>query len=325
MAAEPVRIDQFFAGPGARADRWRDVVDAAQAWSTGHGDRVKFNDALAGIGVTEEYFAYPGPRLLKALQDAAAADDARAAFNLARGIATALVTRSFRQHAEGVSGQDDSDAVPDLAPPALGRGAGHRPYFETLIVTGVPDSQWAGLAAEWRRMRRPLDAFVHEPVIVGSFEDAFCAALLNHNIAAVAINEGFAFRSRHDAPVLRTLTQSLEQEEAAGTSALRLAQVLHRVRPELDLYIVSNRRVEELAGNPEANVVRRVFYSVEEPLELHLAILEGVQDRYETPFFDNLKKYAQRPIGTFHALPIARGKSIFKSHWLRDMGEVYCQ
>ena len=40
---------------------------------------------------------------------------------------------------------------------------------------------------------------------------------------------------------------------------------------------------------------------------MHLAILEGVQDRYDTPFFNNLKKYAQRPIGTFHALPIARG------------------
>ena len=104
---------------------------------------------------------------------------------------------------------------------------------------------------------------------------------------------------------------------------LRLARVLKRVRPELDLYLLSNRRVEEIAGNPAADVVRRVFYAVEEPLELHLAMLEGVQARYETPFFDNLKKYAQRPIGTFHALPIARGKSIFKSDWIRDMGEFY--
>jgi arginine decarboxylase len=62
---------------------------------------------------------------------------------------------------------------------------------------------------------------------------------------------------------------------------------------------------------------------VEEPLELHLAILEGVQARYQTPFFDNLKHYAQRPIGTFHALPIARGKSVFRSDWIRDMGEFY--
>ena len=70
-------------------------------------------------------------------------------------------------------------------------------------------------------------------------------------------------------------------------------------------------------------MLRRIFYSVEELLELHLSILEGMQDRFETPFFDNLKKYAQRPIGTFHALPIARGKSVFKSDWIRDMGEFY--
>ena len=58
-------------------------------------------------------------------------------------------------------------------------------------------------------------------------------------------------------------------------------------------------------------------------MEIHLAILDGVKDRYETPYFDNLKRYAQRPIGTFHALPVARGKSIFKSNWIRDMGEFY--
>ena len=58
-------------------------------------------------------------------------------------------------------------------------------------------------------------------------------------------------------------------------------------------------------------------------MEIHLAILDGIKDRYETPYFDNLKNYASRPIGTFHALPIARGKSIFKSNWIRDMGEFY--
>src|SRR5262249_12528551 len=153
----------------------------------------KFNDVLSAIGVTEEYFAYPGPRLIKTLQEAAAANDARATLKIAQAIDTALVTRSFRRHADNTGGEEEDDTVPEFAPPALGRGGAHRPYFETLIVTGVPDSHWGSLAAEWRRMRRPLDAFVHEPVIVGSFEDAFCAALLNPNIAAVIINEGFAF------------------------------------------------------------------------------------------------------------------------------------
>ena len=115
----------------------------------------------------------------------------------------------------------------------------------------------------------------------------------------------------------------MDPKESADASALRLAGVLKRVRPELDLYLLSNGQVEEIAGNPKANVMRRIFYAVEELLELHLAILEGVQDRYDTPFFNDLKKYAQRPIGTFHALPIARGKSIFESDWIRDIGEFY--
>ena len=56
---------------------------------------------------------------------------------------------------------------------------------------------------------------------------------------------------------------------------------------------------------------------------MHLSILAGVAERFATPFFDNLKKYAQKPVGTFHALPVARGKSIFRSNWIRDMGEFY--
>src|SRR5262249_38675037 len=75
--------------------------------------------------------------------------------------------------------------------------------------------------------------------------------------------------------------------------------------------------------DPASAGLRRVFYEVEEPLEIHLSILAGVAERFESPFFDNLKKYAQKPVGTFHAPPVARGKSIFRSNWIRDMGEFY--
>jgi arginine decarboxylase len=33
--AQERRIDQFFSGPGARADEWRGLIDAAKAWSSG--------------------------------------------------------------------------------------------------------------------------------------------------------------------------------------------------------------------------------------------------------------------------------------------------
>ena len=273
---------------------------------------------------TEEFHAYPGRALISGLRECAAENDAQGTASLARRITRALLTRSFRYNPGDWEEDDDVEGVTaDVLPPSLGQSAAHRPYFEVLIVTGAPATRWPALGVEWRRLRRPLDAFIYEPVFVGSFEDAFCATLLNPDVAAVVIHEGFPFRSRHDAPILRTLVEATDQHESAQGSALHLAQVLKRVRPELDLYLLSNGRVEEIAGDPKANVLRRVFYAVEEILELHLAILEGVQDRYDTPFFDNLKKYAQRPIGTFHALPIARGKSIFKSDWIRDMGEFY--
>ncbi len=317
------RIDQFFSGPGGRADNWRDLVDAAKAWAQG-GDRAKYDVALADLSVTEEFHGYPGLHLMATLKEAAVSGDAATSLGLSTRIVQALTTRYFRQHAGEWNLHDDGAGdVPDLLPPSFGRKGAHRPYFEVLIVTGISSDNWPGLCTEWRKLRRPIDSFVYEPVIVGSLEDAFCATILNPDLAAVVINEGFELRSRHDAPMLRTLMASMGPQAESDLSALRLAHILKRVRPELDLYLMSNRNVEEMAGNPDANVVRRIFYSIEELLELHLCILEGVQDRFDTPFFDNLKKYAQRPIGTFHALPIARGKSIFKSDWIRDMGEFY--
>jgi arginine decarboxylase len=320
----PHRIDQFFNGPGGRADDWRDLVEAAKAWAAGRGDRGKYEALLNDLAVTEEYFGYPGLQLMSALKEAAASGDAGTSLALATRITNALMTRSFRQHAgDQGAGENGDGSVPELVPSTVARTEARRPYFETLIVTGVPATSWQSLANEWRKLRRPLDAFVYEPVIVGSLEDAFCAAMLNPNLAAVVVNEGFALRSRHDAPVLRSILAAANLKEEPDASALQLANIIKRIRPELDIYVMSNRDVEAMAGNPEANSVRRIFYSIEELLELHLSILEGIQDRYDTPFFDNLKKYAQRPIGTFHALPIARGKSVFRSDWIRDMGEFY--
>ena len=214
----PVRIDQFFAGPGARGDQWRNLVELAEAWSNEPGNRAKVEAALAEMAATEEFHAYPGLQLMTALRDHVTANDAHATATLARRITRALLTRSFRQNAGDWEANEDGDGVTaDVLPPALGRTESHRPYFEILIVTGAPATRWPALAAEWRRLRRPLDAFIYEPVFVGSFEDAFCASMLNADLAAVVIHEGFPFRSRHDAPILRTLAEATDQHESGGS------------------------------------------------------------------------------------------------------------
>ena len=63
---EEHRIDQFFSGPGARADDWRGLLEAAKAWTSGSSDRAKFEAKLSEIAISEEYHAYPGPRLMAA-------------------------------------------------------------------------------------------------------------------------------------------------------------------------------------------------------------------------------------------------------------------
>ncbi|MBB3316695.1 arginine decarboxylase [Rhizobium sp. BK181] len=325
MPVKSAHIDQFLLIHQARADNWRAVTSLADAWAAKRGDRAALEAALANLAAVEEYHAYPGERLLTALRERIATDDASGAARLARRISNGLLTHAYRGRAAEWDAHKEMspDEVADIMPPATGEAGGHRPYFEVLFVNSQPAERWPAFAKEIRRLRRPEDAFVYEPVIVGSFEDAVCAAVLNPDIVSIVLAEGFPYRSRHDASVLRSVLDPLGETDSPDASALRLARALRRIRPELDVYLLSDRDVEAIAGDPAADAVRRIFYAVEELLELHLAVLEGVQARFETPFFDNLKKYARRPIGTFHALPIARGKSVFKSDWIRDMGEFY--
>src|SRR4051794_4199004 len=93
---QPRRIDTFFSSPAARADRWRDLVDAAKSWSAGTSDRTAFQHALEEASAIEEFHAYPGPQLMEALRHRAEANDASGASLLAWRISTALLTRSFR-------------------------------------------------------------------------------------------------------------------------------------------------------------------------------------------------------------------------------------
>ncbi len=324
--AETQRIDHFFSMPAARADRWRELTAVAGDWASGTATAAQAAKALEALGAIEEFHAYPGRRMMMKLVERLGAGSAESFADLARRISRSIITRRYKHEAGDWQGEE---AGGDPAGPLVETfqdGEKRRPYFEMLLVTPAAAMRNDRIVAEMRRLRRPEDAFVYEAVQVSSFEDAICAAIINPAIAAVTIYEGFAQASQHAAPILRHFLDATGYGAAAVSEAdrpLELANALKRIRPELDIYLLSDRRVEAVAGDERAAAVRRVLYSVEEMLELHLTVMEGIADRYRTPFFDNLKSYAMRPISTFHALPIARGKSVFKSDWIRDMGEFY--
>ena len=118
-------------------------------------------------------------------------------------------------------------------------------------------------------------------------------------------------------PGLAGELDGLDPDERAQILARRLA----RLRPELDLYLMTEIAVEDIAGHLSHHF-RRVFHAREGALELHRSVLAGVGERYQTPFFEALRHYSHQPTGVFHALPISQGKSIMASHWISDMVEL---
>ncbi len=334
MNADPAALPQLstvLAAASMRADHWRQLNAYARAWAAAGTDSAERRgacvEALADLRPLEQCWAYPGERLLGALAAALADNDAAQFARLARKLSAAILSGDFRRDEQAWNADDDGDrTLLDALPPEL-LGAPDKPYFEVLIVTPNEPALWQRARDEMRAMRRVDDQFHYAVTHAGSFEDAALAAMVNADVQAVVIVDGFRFTSLLDIPDLKQfLARNLgsdDEPSTAGALSTSLARALKHFRPELDLYLLTDRSPERLAGSDEAAPLRRVFHHVEEPMEVHLALLDGIADRYETPYFDNLKKYALRPIGTFHALPIARGKSIFGSNWIRDMGHFY--
>ena len=202
-----------------------------------------------------------------------------------------------------------------------------KPYFEVLIVDNVSEQQERWLRSNVTRMRRSEDPFIYEAVVVPSLEDALIAVMFNHNIQAIVVRPGLTLKSKVDQQILtRYLARAGGRDEIDALEpesyGPELCRMIAKVRPELDAYLVTERSVEDIAGL-DLGICRRVFYNQEDFMELHLNILRGVQARNKSPFFTALVEYSKQPTGVFHAMPISRGKSISRSHWIQDMGAFY--
>ena len=274
--SHPVQIDRFFAGPGARGDRWQSLTELAEGWSRGSAKPTQFEAALAEMTATEGFLAYPGSQLMAALRDRAEADDAHASAALSRRITRAILTRSYRQDEDDWEAHEEGErAIPDVMPPALGRTDAHRPYFEVLIVTGAPATRWPALGRSGAGFAgRSTPSFMSRSSSAASrtrFARRCSTQTWPRSSSTRALRSSRGMTRRSCGRWQRPRTSARAPEVWRFT----WRRSLKRVRPELDLYLVSNGRVEDIAGNPKADVLRRVFYAVEELLELHLGDPRG--------------------------------------------------
>ena len=323
--------------PGATGDRTTtlsQLLDYAahrlDAWRTLHRDssvamrhpddtaQRRLGGQLRQMEVPEQFYGFPGLDAMAALRRELDDGDVRTFEVGVRNISRALRSRSYRRATSNWSLFDedpDAEYTDDLLVPRLDPEDLGRPYFEVLAVTAEDAGYLSRLAKRISGLRQSSDDFVYQVVVATNFSDAAAALVINPEIQAVIAHEGFGFSSPLGLPELGDyLATSRETAHAPGDLGVPLLHAVRRFRPEVDTYLLVDRSWDQVADAEVAASVRRIFFGVEEVLELHLSILEGIRERYVTPFFDNLVDYARRPVGTYHALPIARGKSIFKSN-----------
>ncbi len=323
----------------ARTDSWNRLRDGARRLrripredEEAQRLRTICGDAFDFLRRIERYHAFPGERALDQVREhfqrGAYEPFAQQTVRLVR----LLTTGAFRRLDLSISRMKDysdllnvsgvSAAIHDAIPKET------RPYFELLVVDDLTAREAADLQLRMLDLRRPDDQFIYTVVTVPTFEDALLAVLVNPNIQACVLRSNFSYRAADGGELLDAVYQILQQNPErleipmASERSLILGAALSRLRPELDLFLMTDAPVEQVAGSP-SRAFRRVFYQQEDYHDLHLSVMKGIHERYETPFFSALRRYSQKPTGVFHALPISRGSSIRHSHWIGDMERFY--
>ena len=317
-----------------RAGLWHKLLSAAgrleKQTPDANGRKIicdEISATLLTLRMIEQYWAFPGHSGLEKLSEHFDRHEYVELKRLAASIQRSLASESYRYRpaAELFASGATEVEVEESSKQALDQLV-RKPYFEVLVVDALGASEERAIRDGLREMRGPEDGFVYETVVVPSFEDAVIAVLFNYNIQAVIVRYGIDFKSRNRLDVLLRYLSGLDDEDLLPDDGddigARLGRVIGELRPELDLYLVADAAVEEGTGSG-SRAFRRVFYRHDDHMELHLSILRGISERYETPFFSALRKYAKQPTGVFHALPISRGTSVTRSHWIHDMVDFY--
>jgi arginine decarboxylase len=315
-----------------RLDMWSRLEEAsgrlatAAARGSATDDLAKtVADLLDGLTPLEPFWAFPGSQAYRRARDFFEWSRYDRFERIVVRINRALVTESYRNGRGWTVIEGDHEKV-DTEGMVGEPAASERPYFEVLVVESLTAAQEQSLREEVRSWRRPDDEFVYELVVVNSGEEAVMAARLNANLQACVIRRRFSHACARDLSALVHFVDSTVSSELANRDPDERAQILARriarLRPEVDLYLMTEIAVEDMAGRLSHHF-RRVFHAREGSLELHLSILAGVAQRYRAPFFEALRAYSRRPTGVFHALPISQGKSIVNSHWISEMVGFY--
>ncbi|MFT5724541.1 MAG: arginine decarboxylase [Bacteroidia bacterium] len=275
---------------------------------------------LTGV---ECYFAFPGIYRLRQIKSALDRHEHTALTNRVTEISRQLVSDGYRSHPDFL--EEDETTNDDVELKGQPDGA-RKNYFEVLFVDNMSEQDEDALRQKVTEIRDPDEQFTYGIVVQHSFEDALIALLFNYNIQAIVIRYAPPYLSSGISNLIKPYIQNVKTLDHNSKHEAQLGPILGKIikefRPELDCYYVTDSGLGNLTDET-IKTFRRIFYRREDLQEIHLTILQGIRERYETPFFTALKEYSQKPTGVFHAMPISRGNSVFKSRWIKDFGDFY--
>ncbi len=313
-----------------RIESWNNLKTLATKLVTstrGSADEKSYKQLLVNLlnelEQIESYFAFPGILRLRMLNEMLGRYEYTGLSNKITEILKQLVSDSYRNNHANIE-YDELDV--ELSEKSESSDVYRKIYFEVLIVEDISIQDEGKLRNNLKDLQASSEQFCYNIVVQPSFEDAMIALHFNYNIQAVVVRYAPPYHSKKITPQIRPFIQNVLKPELATTPQSELGPLLgtliKKFRPEIDTYYITDTALGNLKDNTLKSF-KRIFYRVEDLQELHLTILRGIDERYETPFFTALKEYSKKPTGIFHAMPISRGNSVFKSRWINDFGKFY--
>jgi arginine decarboxylase len=282
-------------------------------------DIAKVKRLMDRIGAYERYWLYPGAENLAVFR---AHLEALSTVRLSEEVSLAVRLLSEYGDRAGLF-----DTTAPLADQELVASAKQQQFYTVLLADDAPTTAPDCLAECLSALRSPSDDMQYELLVVTSIEDAITAVALNGEIQAAIIRHDLPLRSHDRLPLMNALLGPNDSEGAvvvpdSAQDWVECGEWIRELRPRIDLYLLTDESIA--AGSEgEPDVYDRTFYRLNDVTDLHSTVIAGLRNRFSTPFFDALRAYASAPVGQFHALPVARGASIFNSKSLQDMGEFY--
>lgn len=285
----------------------------------------ELNEVLQNLLSIEQYFSFPGAPLVSRIIKAVQKSELKAVSNQVSEIVSLLVSDHYRLHPEMIHEKFNGTISNENNKEKLSSNT-KKNYFEVLYVEDMSSKEEIALKNKFKTLINPHGNLTYDIVMQRSFQDALICLFFNYNIQAACIRYAPLLLSTNITKLIKPFIQNVLKidltQVSDGEIGPLLGKYIHQFRPELDIYYITDSSLTHLQDST-LKAFRRIFYRMEDVQELHLSIISGVNERFETPFYTALIEYSKRPISVFHAMPISRGNSVFKSRWITDFGDFY--